>query len=155
MIKNSRVRFFCLLVVLSAFAVPSYAKGNFGLGVVLFGPTGISANYYLSKKESIDAALAFDIGNSFNMHATYLKHYPRGLHLEDLTLDWYWGIGARLHTKAKDNETRAGARASLGLNHFLSKKVPIQLFGELSLILDVIEKTDVSFGVGLGARYYF
>lgn len=135
--------------------------GDLGLGFVLGAPTGISGNYMLGTKNSIDAAIAFDLNGDSNSHiqSTYLFRFPQTIKLEQVLLGWFWGLGGKYRTeKDKDNKEegnyRLGVRSSIGANHEFTQ-YPIELFSEVSITMNVLPKTDADFGVGIGFRYYF
>lgn len=135
---------------------------QFGLGVILGNPTGFSANYLLSKNNSIDAALAYDLGDDedLHIHVDYLWRFPNSLKAENVFFGWYTGVGAQLRTHEKDHgdhdkdDTDLGPRAVIGLNHDF-QKVPIEVFGEISMTMYIIEETDLDLDFGIGGRYYF
>lgn len=135
-----------------------FAK-NFGLGVVLGNPTGISANYMLGGNKSIDGALAFDLNGDdhFHIHSTYLFRHPKSLELDSVKMGWFWGVGAKFRThddRHGDNDYRLGPRGSIGIN-YIFPKAPVEIFGEIALIMNVIPKTDTDVDAGIGLRYYF
>lgn len=138
---------------------------SFGLGVVLGMPSGISANYHLSERNSLDAALSLNsTGDSkFYFHSTYLVHYRNSLKVDEVLLGWYYGIGAKIENLEKRNKdtnneetkTYLGPRGSIGLNLPLQKDIDFDIFGEITLGLDVIPSTNVYTGIGIGGRIYF
>lgn len=126
-------------------------------------PTGISGAYVLNPKNTIDAAFSWDLNNddqNFYLHSTYLWHQRDFLKLDKVRLSTYFGGGGRLISwedppgKDKDTQFRAGARGVLGLNYYF-KKPKIEVFGEVSLTLDLIPNTASDLDLGIGARFYF
>ncbi len=145
---------FSLITILGPFA---FAKKNLGVGIILGSPTGLSANYYTSSSTSIDVALSFSLGQKMILHINKLWLYNRGLNLDGFVADWFWGVGGRLkniNDNSNNPETQMGPRVVIGLNKFITK-IPIQLFGELALTMNIIPETTASFDFGIGARYYF
>lgn len=140
------------------------AEGRpFGLGLILGSPTGISAKAYIAKGHAIDAALgvAFVNGNGFHIHADYLWHPLILAHDEAFTLPLYIGIGGRMLFRGRDDKQgdklHLGPRAPVGIL-FDFKTVPIDVFLEVALVIDVIrtEGDDVvDINAGVGVRYYF
>lgn len=148
---------FSILVSFTAYA------GPFGLGVILFGPTGLSSNFQLDQNHSIDSALAWSLNDddqNFYLHATYLWNYKGLLKIDKIQLDHYWGVGGRVISwdnppgKDRDPETRVGLRGAAGIDYTF-RPPNIEVFGELSLTMDVIPETDADLALGIGARYYF
>jgi hypothetical protein len=152
-----------ILSLLLLISLPTQAK-DFGLGVILGSPTGISSSYSLGNGNAIDAALSWDTGGNDKLyiHSTYLTDFGQGITIDRVTLDTYWGLGARLKTKEEngktsdddDIETKIGARASIGAKYFF-QNVSIETFIEGSSVFNFIPKTGFDLGVALGGRYYF
>jgi hypothetical protein len=157
--KTIVITFFLFFCVTKSYA---YTDKEFGLGIILGSPTGFSGNFLLSNTTSIDAALAYDLGDdsNFHIHADYLFRFPKSLPFDGETLGWYWGIGAKFRTHNEDNndqddeDFRFGPRGSAGLNYEF-KKAPVEIFGEIALIMYLIESTDLDADIALGARYYW
>jgi hypothetical protein len=150
MLKKSVLLFTGMLFLLSR---PSIAAGDFGIGLVLGEPTGISAKYWLSQKSrALDFALAWSLNrrDHIYMHADYLWHYidPLGFGSSNFLL--YHGVGPRL---ILSNNPNVGARASFGME-FIIKDVA-DVFLELVPVLELVPDTDVDINFGLGFRYFF
>lgn len=152
-----------LLLLAVLFIVPAASAKDFGLGIILFGPTGISTNYFLDSDNSIDGALSWSLNDgdqNIYLHSTYLWHKPRLLRLDKVALDVYFGGGGRLISwddppgEERDPETHFGVRGVAGIGHTF-KNPCIELFGEISMTMDVIPETDADLDLGLGARFYF
>ena len=157
-------------LILMAFILVSVSQaradsGSLGLGVILGSPTGISANYLLSDSNSVAMALAFD-DDDVHAHIDYLWRFPKSLNAESVNFGWYSGFGLKLRDHDHDDhlnngnhhdhhdDGEFGPRAVAGINHEF-ERAPIEVFAEASLILYVIDETDVDFDFGLGGRYYF
>lgn len=155
-----------LILILMLLTSSSFAEAKqFGLGAILFGPTGLSTNYYFNRTTSLDTAWSWSLNDddqTLYIHSTYLFHKPKLLKLGTLpAIDFHYGGGARLivwddrpgkHDK-HDDETAIGVRGAVGLNYLF--KPAIQVFGELSLTMDLIPETDADIDLGIGARFYF
>lgn len=146
------------LAILLLTSVSAY--GDIGLGVILGAPTGFSGVVDLQRKgQAIDAAIAWDLSDDHvHLHSDYLWIRSNDIVLEQTHLDWYFGIGGRLvFFDEKDNDGddySLGIRGPIGLSHtFADPK--IEIFGELALIMDFIEETDVDIDFGIGARFHF
>lgn len=145
-----------LLLSTNAFA----AEDNFGLGIILGQPTGISANYKFSPNQSIDGTLAYKLsGNDeIYLHSTYLFRHPGTIFTErSASLGWYGGIGGRVKIEDRpgnDNDFRFGIRGAIGASLEFNKS-PFEIFAELAPVLGLVTDTDLDINGGLGARYYF
>lgn len=152
----------CLLLGLLS-PLRSYAQHDFGLGIVLGDPTGLTAKYILNNDNAIDAALSFGGHDSFYLHGSWLSLRNNLFNAGKFPVSWYFGLGARIidHDHAHnhdhddhEDDMHLGARAPLGLRmNFNDPR--IELFGEISFAMDVIPETDFDLDFGIGARYYF
>ncbi len=148
-LKKKWIVLFLLLGHLSASAQP---KG-LGLGVIIGEPTGISFKKWMNKSRAIDGALAWSFGDkdALHLHADYLFHNRRLLHIDQHSIPFYYGVGGRF--RFEDNNT-FGIRFPLGLTFFLVE-VPIDLFIEIVPIMNLAPETDLDLNAAIGARYYF
>lgn len=157
-----KINFAILVLIISLSTTVLAADRRMGLGIILGSPTGFSGNYLLSNTHSIDAALSYDLGShkNFHIHSDYVTRYPKSIPFEGRSLGWYWGIGAKFRTHKQDDndrdddDFRFGPRGSAGMNYEFSK-APVEIFGEVALIMYVLESTDLDADIGIGARYYF
>lgn len=153
-----------LLSLVFSGTVASAKASRFGLGVVLGDPTGLTGKYWLSRTRAIDGAMAWDLDDSDSLvfQTTYLLYHPAALKLDHVGLDFYYGVGLKFvwhdhenhHGHHDHDDFMLGPRVPVGLS-YIFKKSRIQLFGELSVTLHLVESTDVDLGFGLGARYFF
>ena len=63
-----------------------------------------------------------------------------------------YGIGVRARF---ENNPRVGIRIPLGLDFVFSPDIPLDIFGEVVPLLDLIPGTDFTLNAGLGIRYWF
>jgi len=141
-------------------AAEAHAQNNFGAGVIIGAPTGLSFKYNLNSRNAIDAALAWSGSIDFHVHGTYLWHKPKLFFLDSYAIDGFYGIGARIREKEhnrfsnEDDDTSIGMRGAGGLS-FQFRDPRIEIFIEAALIFDVVPDTDADLDAGIGARYYF
>lgn len=157
------MRFICYFLISTY--MWSFAQADFGIGAVIGQPSGISMKYSKQKDHAIDAALAWDLSNDdrdFYFHGDYLWLRNGGLSLDRTALDWYFGIGGRLviinhdNTPAhrQDDDYKLGVRGPIGLGYTFQDP-RIEVFGELALILNLLESTNADVDGGIGARFHF
>ncbi|MCP2620150.1 hypothetical protein NLC35_02765, partial [Candidatus Aminicenantes bacterium AC-334-K16] len=129
-------------------------ENNFGLGVILGEPTGLSFKYWTGPQTALAGALAwsFEHESSFHLHLDYLVHNFHLWQVEQQKIPVYYGIGFRF--KSAPGHDRFGVRIPLGISYFLPK-VPLEIFFELVPVFDLSPKTDLFFNGGVGIRYYF
>ncbi len=178
-----------LVIAAAVLAAPAVAQAQgpshpFGLGIMLGNPTGLSGKWYMGKPFALQAGLGFvdddfDDGgddDGFHLHVDVVWH-PRVLaRTPDFTLPFYFGVGGRIlndedryvcgpgGTRCGDDDTYIGVRVPVGLLMDFNK-VPLDIFLEIALVVDIIEFDDndyvddnhdrVHLNGALGARYYF
>jgi hypothetical protein len=149
-------------MMITLWPASSFGQNRLGAGVVLGDPTGFTAKYALSRSRAVDAALSFGSGR-FYIHSAWLALWPTGSSIDNYPLTWYLGVGPRLlhydgsrgrHGHRDEDHTHLGARAPIGVR-MIFKKPRIELFGEISVTMDVVPETELDFDFGIGARYYF
>lgn len=137
---------------------PLIKAESFGIGAVIGDPTGVSAKMWLSKTTAIDGAFAWSMGgpNAIHVQSDYLLHELSLFHLGSLPMNLYYGAGARISSYSGNKKTGLGigARAPLGVAYQF-KRQPIELFGELALVLELTPDTAALVNLGIGGRYYF
>ncbi len=146
-----------LLAAASANAGP---PEDFGIGVIVGEPTGLSLKYWLDDERAIDAAAAesFSENDSFQLHGDYLIHDYDLFGADELP--FYYGLGARLKLKDSDGSGRNrrhdmfGIRIPLGIT-YLFEDAPIDLFFELVPVLDLSPEVELDIGAAVGLRFYF
>ncbi|MBT8387347.1 MAG: hypothetical protein KJO12_08030, partial [Ignavibacteria bacterium] len=64
-----------LVIIISASFIQSQDK-DFGLGIILGEPTGVSFKYWTSSNTAFDGAVAWSFvnGGAFHVHADYILH---------------------------------------------------------------------------------
>lgn len=145
---------FSFLLLASVERVYSQTSGgDFGLGIILGEPTGISAKYWVQGNHALDAGLAWSFGpnSRFHLHTDYLIHRFDLIQVDSGRLPFYYGIGGRIDL---GQSGKIGVRIPVGLSYYLPND-PFEFFFEIVPILDIAPKTDFSGNGGIGVRYYF
>ncbi len=129
------------------------ASGDFGLGLIIGEPTGLSAKYYLGGNNALDFGVAWSLGrhSSFHAHADYLRHKFDVFEVETGRLPFYYGVGARV---LGGEDGAVGIRIPVGVSYYFQND-PLEIFFEVVPILDLAPSTTFSGNGGLGIRYYF
>lgn len=143
---------FFVFLILSGLSFAN-TPGNFGLGIILGEPTGISCKIWQSDRIAYDGALAWSFGKngSVHVHADYLWHNYNLIRTLNSYTPFYYGIGGRIESK---DEAALGIRFPLGVD-FRSRNYPIDIFVEIVPVFNVIPETDLDIEGGIGIRYYF
>jgi len=131
----------------------TYDKKDFGLGIILGSPTGLSAKLWLSKTTAFDGAAAWSFGREgrFQIHGDYLWHNFNLIKVEEGSFPLYYGLGFRVNF---GDEVEAGVRFPIGLE-YIFPRTPFDIFIEVVPILRVIDKTDFEIDGAIGARFFF
>lgn len=150
----------CLLLAAGA----ARAQDDFGIGVILAEPTGLSAKLWLNEREAIDAAAAWSFSDyrSFQFHADYLIHRFDLFRNVDTTVGrpaLYFGVGGRLKLgdddgRGSDEDDRLGIRVPVGMTYVFAQ-APFDVFGEVVPVLDIAPDTEVDLNAAVGGRFYF
>jgi hypothetical protein len=172
------MRFVLALAAAIAVAAPAHAdnadsvhgadKGNFGVGIILGEPTGITGKLYLKDDVAVQGAVgsAF-IGGGLQLHADYVFHPYILQSRPSYVLPFYVGPGVRLidYTSGRNDSSGAstsafalGARGVAGLL-FDFQNVPLDAFIEVAGVLEYEFRSGAGFALrlnaGAGVRYYF
>jgi hypothetical protein len=153
---------FMLTLGLAAAMPTARAEGGpFGLGLIVGSPTGLSGKVYFNKMNALDFGVgeAFINQRGFHLHVDYLWHPVMLAQDEAFFLPLYLGVGGRFleHERHDNDEAHLGVRGPIGIL-FDFKRVPIDVFLELAVIVDFIRESDsdvVDLNAAIGVRYYF
>ena len=148
--------FIFALLILTGLGKDIYAQDNgFGLGAMLGEPTGFSGKYWINETNAADFGLAYSfIGShsSVSLHADYLYHVEDVIK-SNYRLPLYYGFGARIRF-VNNADNSFGARGVIGLV-WMHDTLPIDVFGELAPVFNLLPSTSLNFDAAIGARYYF
>jgi hypothetical protein len=139
---------------------------EFGLGIMLGAPSGLSGKYFLDGGKT---ALAMGIGSSYDHR--YGDYYGTHAHLDviwhpvllaknpSFSLPLYLGAGVRMHDHdyydRYDDHTHIGLRIPFGIAFDL-RKAPLDIFLEFVPTFDFADRHDGSYITGAaGIRYFF
>src|SRR5690554_3421887 len=126
--------------------------GNFGIGVMIGEPTGISIKSWQNSSSAFALGAAWSLaGNeALHLHGDYLRHvWFRNV--DHGGLAFYFGLGARV---IFDNDAELGMRVPLGLN-YVFEDAPFDLFVEAVPIMNLTPSTDLAGNGAAGIRFYF
>jgi len=140
------------IIIVSASFIQSQNK-DFGLGIIVGEPTGVSFKYWTGSNSAFDGAIAWSFinGGALHIHADYILHSFNLIRVESGKLPFYYGIGGRI--KFLD-DAGIGVRVPVGLTYIFDD-TPIDIFLEIVPILDLTPKTDFNINAAIGGRYYF
>jgi hypothetical protein len=142
------------IVAVMIFAGSAAAQGNFGLGIILGEPTGVSGKLWLSERSAIDMAAAWSFGghdDAFHLHADYLLHNFDLISVSKGRLPIHFGVGARVKF---EDDSKLGVRVPVGLTYIFDG-APLDIFFEIAPILDLIPDTEFEANAAIGIRFFF
>ena len=156
------ITLFVFLSVTGTFA----QNRNFGLGIILGEPTGISAKLWVSPKNAFDFGLGwsvggdridnydgtYDGGSRVHFHMDYLWHWFDAIHSSE-RFPLYAGFGGRINTGG-GYKSSVAVRGVLGIA-WMPHRAPFDVFAELVPSLQVIPTSGFGIDAGFGARFYF
>lgn len=129
-------------------------ENNFGAGIILGEPTGLSAKLWVDSVKAFSGALAWSFvdESSLQLHLDYLEHRFNLTDVEKGRLPFYYGIGGRI--KLEKDDTRMGMRLPLGVDYIM-ENVKLDFFFEIVPIMDLTPKTEFDMNVAVGFHYAF
>jgi hypothetical protein len=141
----------------------SQSGKNFGLGLIIGDPTGLTLKGFLTRETAIDGAVGIGLlgGDDLHVHADFLWHFPIQ-HWDSAALDLYLGVGPELgfhhhpHHPPPDDDHHdvfLGARAPFGLAVMFN--APFDVFLEVAAGLWLIQDVRFHLDAAIGGRYWF
>lgn len=128
---------------------------NFGVGLIVGEPTGISVKYWMNKTEAFHFSLGYAAfeGKAIGLNADYLFHkYGLRLFDSDEKFLLFYGFGGRLRI-IRDNDDSFGARGIIGIS-WLDKSGRLEVFAETAPGFILIPKTKLCIDAALGFNIY-
>src|SRR5258706_14247460 len=145
-----------ILALVAPLALATPARADVGLGLFVGEPTGLDLKLGLAPRSGIDLLFGFDTirdGRVLYGHVTYLATLVVG-HGSSVLVPLRLGIGAALYGENRNNDVNFAVRAPLELG-FRFRSAPVELYLEVSAILQLVHGTDLGLDGGVGFRIYF
>lgn len=146
------------LAIFLLFTISSQAQSvgdNWGIGIQLGQPAGISIKKHNSSGMSADILLAWDLDDFFfvNLHGVWEKDVSgaNGLHFV-YGPGVFAGFRERNRNRDDDDELFLGISGTFGLSYYIDQ---FEIYLRLTPRLAVIESTDGDVGGGIGFRFFF
>lgn len=148
---------FVLVLLLGSLSLLSAQRsaGAVGVGAQFGQPTGLSLKVYNPTGMSTDILAAWDLDDFFFLNVHGLIERRLG---SSRTVHYFVGPGvfAGIRNTGTDrisnNNFAAGISGNIGLNVIVGS---MEIFGQITPRLELIDETSGSVGGGLGIRFYF
>lgn len=144
-----------LFVLLILFSLSIYSQqSNFGIGLMVGEPTGLSGKYWVSESNAFAAGIGGHFvgpNDGLSIHLDYLYHIDNTFQT-NFRFPLYYGFGARIRTES--DKFGLGFRGVGGIL-FYPDSVPIDIFIEMVPVFKLLPKTNLEIDLSLGVRYFF
>lgn len=153
----------CLAITTSCFAQMPRG-GNFGFGLELGEPSGITLKYWMGKTNAIGGTIGSSYYGSPRIDVDYYWHYNAfNSNVVNLFVsaggvvglgdyrDGFWY--KHDYYRTRNGKAAIGARGAIGIN-ILPRTVPIEIFLELGVVESLSPFTATSLESALGVRFY-
>jgi len=143
----------CITALMVALATPGLAQ-SVGLGGQIGSPTGVSLRIG-STGPAVDIAAGWNINNDHLFAQIHWVPSQIALGAAPATLRAFYGPGAYASVEGRqgrDDRARFGVSFNAGLSFWFSR---VEVYGQLTPRLQLIDSTDFELGGALGLRYYF
>jgi hypothetical protein len=142
-----------LVLGIIALARPTPARADFGIGLFLGEPTGLDMKVGLSGRSGLDIVLGFTSfrGRTGYGHVTYLVT-PLVGHGTSVLVPLRLGIGAALYGPGDDINVAIRAPFEVGLR---LRRTPLEFYGEIALLITLVDPVFADVQAGLGFRVFF
>ena len=123
---------------------------DFGVGVEMGQPFGVTAKYWLTPSLAVDGASGYHWNHNFDVHADYLWHSFSSFDISSGRLPFYAGLGARI---LLGDSSQLGMRLPIGASYLFSSS-PLETFVELAPIIRVTSGFGLDLDGLVGVRFY-
>lgn len=148
-----RIHMFILALAVSLGVAKTASAQDFGLGLMVGEPTGLSAQFALTGADALNGAVGFNILDEGRLyiHLDYIRTLAELASTSSVVIPFYFGIGGFV---AADKNASVGARVPFGIQ-FDFTSAPIHIFAEIAFRLRLIEDIKAGAAGALGFRYFF
>ena len=143
------------MALLFSGAQANAAGGNFGLGIIVGEPTGVSGKLFVSNTNAVDMAAAWSFGGSteFHLQMDYLYHFRSLIKVKSGKAPVFAGLGGRF--KFRDGaDNKFGVRIPVGIAYHFAN-APFDIFCEVVPVLELSPSTEFTMEGAFGGRFYF
>jgi hypothetical protein len=166
--KFKYILFIFIIILLSSTGLKSFSPNgkDFGFGIMIGDPTGLTAKIWTQK----DRALVFSLGNSYlgnlRLGVDYLWHFNAfnsnivnlyagpGMAIGFGESGGWWYQDKNRKWYRSNNDIGLGVRGVFGIN-IVPKRSPIEIFGEIGVMVGVLPGTYANVEGDIGIRFYF
>lgn len=143
---------FALAAALAFLSIkPAHAAKDFGAGLFIGSPTGITGQVFLKDDRAIRAMLGLN-GGKADINSDYIFWFPDAIGSDKMSFNLFLGAGARLRFS---DPTRFGVRIPVGVSTFFDNDEVFEGYVEIAPIVDLAPKVELDINGGIGFRFYF
>src|SRR6185437_2487925 len=143
-----------ILAALAATPRAAHAEGGVGLGIFVGDPFGLDLKIDLQRRSALDVVIGVNTvrdGRTDYGHLTYLVTPVIG-HGRSVLVPLRLGIGVAVFNVR--NDVNVGVRAPLEVA-FMFRSAPIELYGEIALLVPFVHEVEADLQGGIGFSIYF
>ncbi len=126
------------------------AAQDFGVGMALGQPMGLTAKYWLNSATAIDASMGYHFNKNMDAQVNYLWHSFSSFDISQGRLPFYIGAGSRI---LLGNDSQWGVRAPIGASYLFAVN-PIELFVEIAPVIEMVPSPGLDLDGRIGVRFY-
>ena len=132
-------------------------RGNFGLGLAVGDPSGLSAKYMFSGKTGFSTTVGWKTSGDTEINASFdlLFHKYNSVKIRGTVSPVYGGTGLRLKNRGNEEGVdELAIRIPIGIELFF-RELSVGAFAELVPTLKVKPDTKTTLQLAFGIRYFF
>lgn len=138
------------LIVLPHRAAALTPGREVGVGIVLGEPSGVLAQFFMTRKSVLDVTAAWSFDQWFMVAADYQTYN----YIADAPPEWRWYYGVGGYAAFPENEDGiVGVRVPLGISYSFPRSF-IDLWLEIDPALKLVPKTEAALQGGLGVTLW-
>lgn len=145
---------FLFLILLGLSSSSALAqRAGFGIGGQVGDPTGITLR--VGGATALDLAAGWNLSNDAIFAQGHVLMGRTGIGAPPASLQLFYGpglfVGVNDRGRDRDDDMAFGISFNTGLSYFAG---PIELFGQLTPRLQLVDETDFNLGGAIGLRFY-
>lgn len=152
----NRTTFRLFIFLFSFWEVGAFAAPKIGLGIVVGGPTGLTADFLISGEKHLIPSVGWRNG-SMDLSVDYIPQIKQLAFVNPEVIDWYYGVGPAIYSNYSNDkqQTVFGIRIPVGLSWAPKKESQIRLSAALVPTMSLVPDSVFGMSANLAGYYYF